>query len=54
MSLIGAETSTSGGSLSWANVRVQAAPVGQQVAMARFENREGVAEGFVNQAFPGQ
>jgi anaerobic selenocysteine-containing dehydrogenase len=54
MSLVGTETSSSGGSLSWADVRVQVAPTGRQVAMARFENREGVAEGFINQAFPGQ
>ena len=54
MSLVGAETSSGGSSLSWANVRVQVAPTGRQGAMARFENREGVAEGFVNQAFPGQ
>ncbi|MFN2290396.1 MAG: molybdopterin-dependent oxidoreductase [Anaerolineae bacterium] len=54
LSLLGAETSSSGSSLSWADVRVQVVPTGQKVAMARFENREGVAQGFVNQAFPGQ
>ncbi|MEJ2734400.1 MAG: molybdopterin dinucleotide binding domain-containing protein [Anaerolineae bacterium] len=54
MTLIGAETGSSGSSLSWADVRVQVAPTGRQVAMARFENREGVVGGFVNQAFPGQ
>jgi anaerobic selenocysteine-containing dehydrogenase len=54
LSLVGAETSSNGNSLSWADVRVQVVPTGRQVAMARFENREGVAEGFVNQAFPGQ
>jgi anaerobic selenocysteine-containing dehydrogenase len=54
MSLVGAETSNRGSSMSWADLRVQVAPTGQQVAMARFENREGVSEGFANQAFPGQ
>jgi anaerobic selenocysteine-containing dehydrogenase len=43
-----------GAGLDWASVRVQVAPTGQKAAMARFENREGVAEGFINQDFPGQ
>jgi anaerobic selenocysteine-containing dehydrogenase len=54
MGLVGAETGTGGSSFAWADVRVQVAPTGRQVAMARFENREGVVEGFANQAFPGQ
>ncbi|MGD8623044.1 MAG: molybdopterin dinucleotide binding domain-containing protein [Anaerolineae bacterium] len=47
LSLVGAD-------MDWANLRVQVAPTGQKAAMARFENREGVAEGFINQGFPGQ
>jgi anaerobic selenocysteine-containing dehydrogenase len=43
-----------GPGMEWATVRVQVAPTGQKVTMARFENREGVAEGFINQGFPGQ
>lgn len=43
-----------GAGLDWVGVRVQAAPTGRKAAMARFENREGVAEGFINQDFPGQ
>jgi anaerobic selenocysteine-containing dehydrogenase len=43
-----------GAGLDWASVRVQVAPTGRKAAMARFENREGVAEGFINQDFPGQ
>jgi anaerobic selenocysteine-containing dehydrogenase len=54
MSLVGAGTSSSGSSFSWADVRVQVAPTDQRLDMARFESREGVTEGFVNQAFPGQ
>jgi anaerobic selenocysteine-containing dehydrogenase len=43
-----------GAGMDWASVRVQVAPTGQKAAMARFENREGVTEGFINQGFPGQ
>jgi len=49
---VGAEA-RSGGSLAWSNLRVRIEPTGQSVAMARFENRIGVTEGFINQGFPG-
>jgi anaerobic selenocysteine-containing dehydrogenase len=51
LALVGAET-RSGGSLAWSNLRVRIEPTGQSVAMARFENRVGVTEGFINQGFP--
>jgi anaerobic selenocysteine-containing dehydrogenase len=43
-----------GADLNWANLRVQVTPTGKKAAMARFENRAGVTEGFINQGFPGQ
>ncbi|MEJ2211514.1 MAG: molybdopterin-dependent oxidoreductase [Anaerolineae bacterium] len=49
----GAETGTGGG-LAWSNLRVRVEPTGRQAAMARFEDRVGVTEGFINQGFPGE
>ena len=43
-----------GGGLSWATVRVKIVPTGQSVKVAMFENKVGVTEGFINEAFPGE
>jgi anaerobic selenocysteine-containing dehydrogenase len=53
LKLVSAEAGTDGG-LAWANLRVSIEPTGRQAAMARFENRIGVTEGFINQGFPGE
>jgi anaerobic selenocysteine-containing dehydrogenase len=53
MRLIGRETDTTGSCLAWAAVRVKIAPTGKRVALASFENRAGVREGFINQTSPG-
>jgi anaerobic selenocysteine-containing dehydrogenase len=53
MNLVGTETDATGSSLAWATHRVQVTPTGKRVAMARFESRVGVTEGFINQGFPG-
>jgi anaerobic selenocysteine-containing dehydrogenase len=53
MSLVGTETDATGSSLAWATLRVQITPTGKKTAMARFESRVGVTEGFINQGFPG-
>jgi anaerobic selenocysteine-containing dehydrogenase len=53
MALVGAQTGSAGSSIAWSTLRVQVAPTEQKVAMARFENRVGVTEGFINEAFPG-
>jgi len=51
--LIGARTDASGSALAWAGIRVKVVPTGTRVALASFENRVGVREGFINQALPG-
>jgi anaerobic selenocysteine-containing dehydrogenase len=51
--LIGARTDASGNALAWAGIRVKVVPTGARVALASFENRVGVREGFINQALPG-
>jgi anaerobic selenocysteine-containing dehydrogenase len=43
-----------GSDMDGARVRVQVVPTGDRVPQARFENRDGVTQGFVNQGFPGQ
>jgi anaerobic selenocysteine-containing dehydrogenase len=53
MSLVGIETDATGSNLAWVTLRVQIAPTGKKTAMARFESRVGVTEGFINQGFPG-
>jgi anaerobic selenocysteine-containing dehydrogenase len=53
MSLVGIETDATGSGLAWVTLRVQIAPTGKKTAMARFESRVGVTEGFINQGFPG-
>lgn len=49
MALVGA----TGDSLAWATVRVKITPTGKKMAQAGFENKAGVTEGFINEAFPG-
>jgi anaerobic selenocysteine-containing dehydrogenase len=53
MRLIGTETDATGSNLAWATVRVKVARTDKRVALASFENRVGVREGFINQASPG-
>jgi anaerobic selenocysteine-containing dehydrogenase len=53
MALLGAEADTTGDNLVWASGRVRVARTGRHTALARFGNRVGVTEGFVNEAFPG-
>jgi len=53
MALLGAEADGSGDNLVWASGRVSVTRTGQRTALARFGNRVGVTEGFVNEAFPG-
>lgn len=52
--LVGARANAASSSLAWATLRVRVTPTGWKVAIAGFENKVGVMEGFVNQAFPGQ
>ena len=54
MQLIGDQTDPSGSYLAWANLRVKITPTGKKIDLALFENKSGVEEGFINQAFPGQ
>jgi hypothetical protein len=49
MDLVGAESKD----LLWAAMRVRIIPTGKKVAQAGFENKLGVTEGFINEAFPG-
>lgn len=52
--LLGDQTDSSGQHLVWANLRVNLTPTGKRARLAIFENKVGVSEGFINQAFPGQ
>ena len=54
MQLIGDQTDTSGKFLAWANLRVKITPTGKKTDIVSFEDKTGVTEGFINQAFPGQ
>ena len=40
--------------LNWSTLRVQLSATGKNVAVAHFEDKVGVTQGFINQAFPGQ
>ena len=53
MQLLGMEMDTTGSNLAWAALRVKVVRTGKTVALASFENRTGVSEGFINQASPG-
>lgn len=52
--LLGAPADSTGSNLSWAALRVNLTPTGRKMAVAAFEDRVGVTEGFINQGFPGQ
>ena len=52
--LVGEEAESTGNDLLWSSLRVKITPTNKRVALATFENKMGVAEGFINQAFPGQ
>jgi anaerobic selenocysteine-containing dehydrogenase len=54
MKLIGAQTDETGSGLAWSTLRVKITPTGKRVALAKFENTQGVNEGFINSSFPGQ
>ena len=53
LQLLGAPAAASQ-TLPWASVRVKVTPTGQKAWLAVFENKTGVAGGFINQALPGQ
>jgi anaerobic selenocysteine-containing dehydrogenase len=53
MLLVGAETDSTDSVLAWANLHVQVERTEKRVALATFENKVGVSEGFLNQALPG-
>ncbi|UCC63839.1 MAG: molybdopterin-dependent oxidoreductase, partial [Anaerolineae bacterium] len=52
MQLVGTGTDATGNSLAWSALRVKVRPTGEKVALALFENKEGVTEGFLNMEFP--
>jgi anaerobic selenocysteine-containing dehydrogenase len=54
MQLVGAQADATGAGLVWSTLRVKIAPTGRRTDLALFENKLGVTQGFVNQAFPGQ
>jgi anaerobic selenocysteine-containing dehydrogenase len=54
LQLVGAQTTPASANLAWANVRVNVTPTGRKAWLAVFENKSGVATGFVNQSLPGK
>jgi anaerobic selenocysteine-containing dehydrogenase len=54
MKLIGDQVDASGSYLAWANLRVKITPTGKKTKLALFEDKMGVTQGFINQAFPGK
>jgi anaerobic selenocysteine-containing dehydrogenase len=54
MNLVGAQADATGSSMLWSTLRVKITPTGKRVFMAIFEFKPGVAQGFINQAFPGE
>jgi anaerobic selenocysteine-containing dehydrogenase len=50
--LVGRQTDASGKSLAWGSIRVRLRPTGEKAALALFENKEGVTNGFINIEFP--
>jgi len=52
MQLVGAQADATGSSLAWSTLRVKIRPTGEKVALALFENKVGVTEGFLNAEFP--
>ncbi len=54
MHLVGLQSDASGSGLAWSSVRVKLTPTGKRVAVASFESKVGVTQGFINQRFPGE
>ncbi len=54
MQLLGNQTDSTGKYLAWSNLRVRLTPTGRSAKLVLFEDKGGVTEGFINQAFPGQ
>lgn len=54
MQLVGLLADSAGSGLAWSNLRVKLTPTGKQIPVAGFEDKVGVTEGFINEAFPGQ
>jgi len=52
MQLVGTRTDATGSNLAWATLRVSVRPTGDKLALALFENKEGVTKGFLNTEFP--
>jgi anaerobic selenocysteine-containing dehydrogenase len=52
--LVGDQAESSGNDLLWSSLRVKITPTNKRVDLAIFENKIGVTEGFINQAFPGE
>jgi anaerobic selenocysteine-containing dehydrogenase len=52
LQLVGTQTDATGSNLAWASLRVKVRPTGQKVALALFENKAGVTQGFLNTEFP--
>jgi anaerobic selenocysteine-containing dehydrogenase len=54
MQLVGAQADATSTGLVWSTLRVKITPTGRRTDLAMFENKLGVTQGFINQAFPGQ
>jgi molybdopterin-containing oxidoreductase family iron-sulfur binding subunit len=54
LQLVGSQTDPADGHLLWSNIRVKISGTGKKAALALFEWKEGVMQGFVNQGLPGQ
>jgi anaerobic selenocysteine-containing dehydrogenase len=54
MLLVGAPSGSNASAASWQRVRVNIEATRTSVELALFENKIGVTEGFINEAFPGQ
>lgn len=52
LQLIGTQADATGSNLAWSTLRVKIEPTGEKVALALFENKVGVTEGFLNAEFP--
>jgi anaerobic selenocysteine-containing dehydrogenase len=53
MNLVGTALDATGNGLAWAALRVKISRTGRRAELATFENKAGVTNGFINQAFPG-
>jgi anaerobic selenocysteine-containing dehydrogenase len=52
LQLVGTQSDATGTGLAWAALRVNLRPTGENVALALFEDKVGVTEGFLNTEFP--